>query len=151
MHDLERESKTIFFVYLTTVASMGDDHRWMYDGWKKNGAHTDEWWKKTGDFIECAFSLVTTVKIRCPCVKCQNSRCFDKVILTKHLVKNGFTADYETWVFHGEKYATVATESLRMTRRVPIGCTRCLKLYNKSLTWILRIHLRRRSRSSLGS
>jgi hypothetical protein len=30
-------------LYLTTVASMGEDHRWMYDGWKKNGAHTDEW------------------------------------------------------------------------------------------------------------
>jgi hypothetical protein len=28
---------------------------------------------------------------------------FDKVILTKHLVWNGFTVDYETWVFQGEK------------------------------------------------
>jgi hypothetical protein len=37
-------------------------------------------------------------------------RCFDKVILTKHIVQNGFAADYETWVFHGEKYTTVATE-----------------------------------------
>jgi hypothetical protein len=33
-----------------------------------------------------------------------------KVILTKHLVWNGFNADYETWVFHGEKYTTVAAE-----------------------------------------
>jgi hypothetical protein len=46
----------------------------------------------------------------CPRVKCQNIRCFDKVILTKHLVKNGFTVDYETSVFHGEKYAAVAPE-----------------------------------------
>jgi hypothetical protein len=37
-------------------------------------------------------------------------RCFDKVILTKHIVQNGFAADYETWVFHGEKYTAVATE-----------------------------------------
>jgi hypothetical protein len=37
-------------------------------------------------------------------------RCFDKVILTKHLARNGFTSDYETWVFHGEKYNAVAAE-----------------------------------------
>jgi hypothetical protein len=43
-------------------------------------------------------------------VKCQNARCFDKVILTKHLVRNGFTVDYETWVFHGEKYIVVTVE-----------------------------------------
>jgi hypothetical protein len=30
--------------------------------------------------------------------------------LTKHLVKNDFTADYETWVFHGEKYTAIAVE-----------------------------------------
>jgi hypothetical protein len=89
---------------------VGDDRRWIYDGWKRNGAHTDEWWGKTSNFIERAFSLVTTEKIRCPCVECQNMKCFDKVILTKHLVKYGFTADYETWVFHGEKYTAVAAE-----------------------------------------
>jgi hypothetical protein len=36
---------------------MGDDRWWMYDGWKENGTHIDEWWEKTGDFIERAFSL----------------------------------------------------------------------------------------------
>jgi hypothetical protein len=82
----------------------------MYDGWKRNVIHTDEWWDKTNDFIERAFSLVTTEKISCPCVKCQNMRCFNKVILTKHLVWNGFTSDYETWVFYDEKYTTVAAE-----------------------------------------
>jgi hypothetical protein len=30
--------------------------------------------------------------------------------LTKHLVQNGFTADYETWVFHSVKYTAVAAE-----------------------------------------
>jgi hypothetical protein len=89
---------------------MAEDRRWMYDGWKKNGAQIDEWWQKTDDFIECAFSLATTPKIRVPCVKCQNARCFDKVILMKHLVKNGFAADYEIWVFHDEKYTAVAAE-----------------------------------------
>jgi hypothetical protein len=87
---------------------MGDDRRWMYDGWKKNGAHTDEWWEKTDDFIKRAFSLVTTPKIMCPCVKCQNARCAYKVILTNHLIKSGFATDYKTWVFHSEKYTAIA-------------------------------------------
>jgi hypothetical protein len=89
---------------------MGDHYRWMYDGWKKKGAHTDEWWKKTNNFIKYAFSLATTEKIRCPCMKCQNVMCFDKVILTKHLVRNGFNLDYEMWLFHDEKYTTVTVE-----------------------------------------
>jgi hypothetical protein len=89
---------------------MGVDRWWMHDSWKRNGAHTDEWWEMTNDFIESEFSLVTSEKIRCPCVKYQNTRCFDKVILTKHLVQNGFTSNYETWVFHGEKYTAVAAE-----------------------------------------
>jgi hypothetical protein len=67
-------------------------------------------WEKIGDFIERAFSLTTIEKIICPCVKCQNVSCFNKVILTKHLVRNGFTTDYETWVFHGEKYTAIAIE-----------------------------------------
>jgi hypothetical protein len=66
--------------------------------------------KKTDDFFERAFSLVTTPKIRCSCVKYQNLRCFDKVILMKHLLKSGFTVDYETWVFHSEKYTVVVVE-----------------------------------------
>jgi hypothetical protein len=43
-------------------------------------------------------------------VICQNMRCFDKVILTKHLVWNGFASDYAMWVFHSEKYTIVAVE-----------------------------------------
>jgi hypothetical protein len=82
----------------------------MYDGWKRNGAHTDEWWDKANDFIERAFSLATTKMIRCPYVKCENVRYFEKVILTKVLVQNGFTSDYETWVFHSEKYTVVLAE-----------------------------------------
>jgi hypothetical protein len=89
---------------------MSDDRQWMDDCWKRNGARTYEWWKKTSNFIEHAFSLAITEKIRCLCVKCQNARCFDKVILMKHLVRNGYTADYEMWVFHDKKYTAVAAE-----------------------------------------
>jgi hypothetical protein len=45
----------------------------MYDGWKRNETHTYEWWDKTSDFIERAFSLLTNEKIKCPCMKCQNA------------------------------------------------------------------------------
>jgi hypothetical protein len=89
----------------------------------------NEWWEKTSDFIEHVFSLATTKKIRCPCVKYQNARCFDKVILTKDLVQNGFTTDYEMWVFHGEKCIVVAAEE-SATGQVLIGWPRCLKLYS---------------------
>jgi hypothetical protein len=65
---------------------------------------------KTDDFIERAFFLATTPKIRCPCVKCQNTRCAKKVKLTKHHMKNGFATNYETWMFQGEKYTAVAAE-----------------------------------------
>jgi hypothetical protein len=78
----------------------------MFDVLKRNGAYIDEWWDKTSNFIEHGIRP----KIRCPCIKCQNARCFDKVVLMKHLVKYGFTTDYETWVFHGEKYTAIAVE-----------------------------------------
>jgi hypothetical protein len=85
---------------------MGDDRQGMFDVSKRNGAYIDEWWDKTSDFIEHGIRP----KIRCPCIKCQNARCFDKVVLMKHLVKYGFTTDYETWVFHGEKYTAIVVE-----------------------------------------
>jgi hypothetical protein len=37
-------------------------------------------------------------------------RCFNKVILIKHLVQNGFISNYKTSVFHGEKYTVIAAE-----------------------------------------
>jgi hypothetical protein len=43
-------------------------------------------------------------------MKRQNARCADKVILMKHLIKNDFATNYETWVFYNEKYTTVAAE-----------------------------------------
>jgi hypothetical protein len=67
--------------------------------------------------MEHAFSLATTKKIRHPYVKCQNARCFDKVILTKHLVQNDVASNYKTWVFHGEKYTIVIAEESKNDRR----------------------------------
>jgi hypothetical protein len=130
---------------------MGDDRRSMYDGWKRKEAQTDDWWDKTNDFIERAFSLVTIEKIRCPCVKCQNAMCFDKVILIKHLVQNGFTSDYETWVFHGEKYNVVASKEFENDWVGANMMDEMLEAIRLEFDLILRIHLCRRSMSSLGS
>ena len=76
---------------------MGDDRRWMYDGWNINQAHSDEWIAKSNDFINRAFSLSTINKIRCPCSKCQNAKLLDKVTVSKHLCRNGFVPYYETY------------------------------------------------------
>jgi hypothetical protein len=67
--------------------------------------------------MEHAFSLTTSKKIRYPYVKCQNARCFDNVILTKHLVQNDVASNYKTWVFHGEKYTIVIAEESKNDRR----------------------------------
>jgi hypothetical protein len=53
-------------LYLPIASSMGDNRRWMYDGWKKSGPHVYLWWDKIKYFIERAFSFTSTKKIRCP-------------------------------------------------------------------------------------
>jgi hypothetical protein len=57
---------------------MGDDRKWMYDGWRKNGAYSRELVDKTNKFIEHAFSLSNTRIARCPCNKCRNGLSHDK-------------------------------------------------------------------------
>jgi hypothetical protein len=51
-------------------SNMGDNHRWTYDGWSKNGSHSYEWMVKTKKIIVHALSLSTTMSVRCPCNKC---------------------------------------------------------------------------------
>jgi hypothetical protein len=43
---------------------MGEDHSWMYNGCDRNGAHSNEWVAKTTTFVNCAFSLSSTSKVR---------------------------------------------------------------------------------------
>jgi hypothetical protein len=80
---------------------MGDDQKWMYDCWRKNGAHSTEWVDKTYKFIEHAFSLSNTRITTCPCSKCQNSLSHDKKNVSIHICRFGFTPCYEVWVHHG--------------------------------------------------
>jgi hypothetical protein len=50
----------------------------MYDGWRKNEAHSREWVDNSNKFIEHAFSLSNTGIMRCSCSKCQNGLSHDE-------------------------------------------------------------------------
>jgi hypothetical protein len=71
--------------------------------------------------------------------------------LTKHLVRNAFAPDYETWVFHIEIYTTVVGEEFANDR---VGADRMDEMLNA-----IRLEFDldtedppiRRSMSSLGS
>jgi hypothetical protein len=65
--------------------TMDDDRKWMYDGWRKNGAHLRELVDKTNKFIELAFSLSNTGITRCPCNKCRNGLSHDKKKVSRRL------------------------------------------------------------------
>jgi hypothetical protein len=82
---------------------MGDDRKWMYDGWRKNGTHSREWVDKTNRFIEHAFSLSNTRIARCPCSKCRNGLSHDKKNVSIHICRFGYRPGYEVWVHHGEE------------------------------------------------
>jgi hypothetical protein len=76
------------------ASRMTDEGReWMYDGWKKSGAHTREWMNKTQEFIDRAFFVPANQDVNCPCSRCRNILCEDKRTLTLHLYKFGFMSD----------------------------------------------------------
>ena len=90
-----------------------DKRRWMYDGRTSQWEFTEEWKEKAEQFVNRAFAIPSRpIKVFCPCTKCRNTRRQDKDTLSTHLIKHGFTPDYQTWTFHGEKLAKRArTES----------------------------------------
>jgi hypothetical protein len=75
--------------------TMGDERKWMYDGWRKNRVHSREWVDKTNNFIEYAFSLSNTGIVRCPCSKCRNSLSHDKKKVSIHICRFGYMPGYE--------------------------------------------------------
>jgi hypothetical protein len=94
---------------------MVDDQKWMYDGWRKNEAHSREWVDKTNKFIEHAFSLSNTEIVRCPCSKCQNGLSHDKKKVSIHICRFGYMPVYEVWVHHGKEvpeYELVAEDDM---------------------------------------
>jgi hypothetical protein len=82
---------------------MVDDRKWMYDGWRKNGAHSREWVDKTNKFIEHAFSLSNTGIMRCPCSMCRNGLSHDKKKVSVHIYRFSYMPGYEVWVHHGDE------------------------------------------------
>jgi len=90
---------------------MGEDRRWMYDGWDKSGgkAHSAEW-SKIQAFIDRALSLTTRREIWCPCSKHGNQVLRSRMTVVGDLVGFGFTPNYEMWTFHGEKETPVEVE-----------------------------------------
>ena len=80
-----------------------DKREWIYTGRSSQGSFTDEWIEKTDAFLELAFAKVKGTRATwCPCSSCANMRRQTKVVMGKHLCKNGFTADYVQWTYHGE-------------------------------------------------
>ena len=84
------------------MSRMGDDRRAMYDGWRKNGAHSDEWAAIATVFVNHAFARATGSFIKCPCSKCRNYRYRAQFDVELHLCKFGFMPNYLTWYEHGE-------------------------------------------------
>ena len=77
-----------------------DDREWMYMGRSSQGSFTDEWIEKTDAFLELAFARVKGARATwCPCSICANMRRQTKVVMGKHLCKNGFTANYTRWIY----------------------------------------------------
>jgi hypothetical protein len=83
-----------------------DDHELMYTGRSSQSDFTTEWMMKTNDFLKLAFgeSAKGVILVLCPCKRCANKKRKNKVDMDKHLLKNGFTADYTQWVHHGEAH-----------------------------------------------
>ena len=80
-----------------------DDCEWMYTGCSSQTSLTTEWIDKTNAFLEWAFARVKGASVTwCPCSKCANTRRQTKLVMGKHLCKNGFTTDYTRWIYHGE-------------------------------------------------
>ena len=75
----------------------------MYTGRSCQTSLTDEWIDKTDAFLERTFARVKGASVTlCPCSKCANMRRQTKVVMGKHLCKNGFMVDYTWWIYPGE-------------------------------------------------
>jgi hypothetical protein len=98
------------FLLVHTAAIMGDRHDWMYEGFKKGGCHTSEWFAKTLMFLDHAAALSQIDNIRCPCNKCRNMTSHTKRQVTLHLCSHGFVPGYKVWYLHGESRLERAAE-----------------------------------------
>jgi hypothetical protein len=85
-----------------TVSGMAEDRAWMYNGWSRNGRHSDDWVAKTKDFVDHVFSLSLTGTVRCPCRRHENNIFLNKERVSLDLCQFGFMPGYEVWEHHGK-------------------------------------------------
>ena len=78
-----------------------DDHEWMYIGRPSQAGVTMEWIMKTDEFLNVAFAS-DKGRAWCPCSVCENRKEQTKVVMGKHLCKNGFMPYYTWWAYNGE-------------------------------------------------
>ena len=78
---------------------------WMYQGWKDNGCHSQEWVRNTNAFLDRAFRDVRNSEkfgVVCPCSDCGNRVRRRRAVMGMHLCKRGFMPGYTLWTEHGE-------------------------------------------------
>lgn len=66
-------------------------------------------------FLQQAFGPAAhgSDRTRCPCNDCKNQKRKVEREVYRDLVKHGYVANYERWIFHGEAKATVREEEVR--------------------------------------
>jgi len=82
-----------------------EDREWMYTGWSRTQAPSNDWIENTNRFLDHAFSVPNIVEdetIKCPCVRCRNCVRNKRFTVEMHLCRFGFKEDYKIWTAHGE-------------------------------------------------
>jgi hypothetical protein len=77
------------------VSGMAEDRASMYNGWSRNGRHSDEWVAKTKYFVDHVFSLPLTGTVICPCRRHENCIFLNKDRVSLDLCQFGFIPEYE--------------------------------------------------------
>ena len=82
------------------------DRIWMYNGWQRGKAPSNDWIDQTTQFLNHAFSFPGVGQndtIKYPCAMCCNYFRHKRFTVELHLCKHGFKEGYETWKQHGER------------------------------------------------
>jgi len=81
------------------------EREWMYTGWSRTQAPSEDWIENTNQFLDRAFSMPNLVEdgtMKCPCTTCCNCLRHNRLTVEMHLCRNGFKEDYRIWTAHGE-------------------------------------------------
>ncbi|XP_055961889.1 uncharacterized protein LOC130015557 [Mercurialis annua] len=63
-------------------------------------------------FLNYAFNRIgEESKIRCPCVKCNNTNSSAREVVKTHLFVHGIMPNYRTWYHHGERFGESSSQS----------------------------------------